>query len=236
MLAESVSVRSVCSPRRIYAPLCGGSGVPSAPICPIQDGIFSAGVNAAVYGRIIVMTQLPSRLLRELINRKLQLLVLCAGRVLQCVARWRLVEENYVSMVARGLRKWVGPQNSLHFGSCAHNDTNWLSGTVAQAPFEIGFHSCWRRFAFKNDITTGNVGLDARKPGVAAQNLQFSHWELARSANVHCAHECNIFGHVSSISWGGRSSPQARCVMPPTTARRLASIQTHLRGGGCRSA
>src|SRR5262249_46732844 len=72
----------------------------------------------------------------------------------------------------------------------------------AQAPFEIGFHSCWRRFAFKNDITTGDVGLDARKPGVAAYDLQFSHWELARSANVHCAHECNILGHVSSISLG----------------------------------
>src|SRR5262245_30914733 len=151
----------------------------------------------------------------HLAHTELQLLVLCAGRVLQCVARRWLVEENCVSMLGRGLWKRVGPQNSLHFGSRAHYDTNWLSGIVAQAPFEVGFHSCWRRFAFKNDITTGDVGLDARKPGVATHDLQFSHWKLARSANVHCAHECNIFGHVSSISWGARSSPQARCVMPP---------------------
>src|SRR5262245_29199616 len=115
-----------------------------------------------------------------LAHTELQLLVLCAGRVLQCVARRRLVEENCVSMLGRGLWKRVGPQNSLHFGSRAHNDTNWLSDIVTQAPFEIGFHSCWRRFAFKNDITTGDVGLDARKPGVAAYDLQFSHWEFGK--------------------------------------------------------
>jgi hypothetical protein len=50
--------------------LGGGGVVPAVPVCPIQDGIFSAVITAAVYGRIIVMTQPPGNLLRELINRE----------------------------------------------------------------------------------------------------------------------------------------------------------------------
>src|SRR5262245_3439634 len=88
MLTESVSVRSVSSPRRIHAPLCGGSVVPSAPICPIQDRIFSAVINTPVYGRIIVMTQLPSKLLRKLINRECDHAILQAcGVIIRLTSR-----------------------------------------------------------------------------------------------------------------------------------------------------
>src|SRR5262249_38250778 len=88
MLIESTSVRSVSSLRSVYAPLRGGRVVPSAPICPIQDGIFSAVINAAVYGRIIVITQLPSKLLRKLINRECDHAILQAcGVIIRLTSR-----------------------------------------------------------------------------------------------------------------------------------------------------
>src|SRR5262245_35333847 len=112
------------------------------------------------------------------------------------------------------LWKRVGPQNSLHFGSRAHNNPNGLSGIVTQAPFEIGLHSGWRQPALKDDVAARDVSLYARKPGIATHALELRHWKLACPAYIHSAHESNVFGHVSSMSLARRGKGTTRRTRP----------------------
>src|SRR5262245_7050424 len=127
-------------------------------------------------------------------------LVLGAGRVLQCVGWRRFVQKDCVRVIGGSFWKRVGPQNSPHFGSRAHNNPNGLAGIVTQAPFEIGLHSGWRQPALKDAVAARDVSLYARKTGIATHALELRHWKLACPAYIDSAHESNVFGHVSSIS------------------------------------
>jgi hypothetical protein len=115
-------------------------------------------------------------------------------------------------VIGGSLWKRVGPQNSLHFESRAHNNPKGLSGIVTQAPFEIGLHSGWRQPALKDDVAARNVSLYARKPGIATHALELRHWKLACPAYIHSARESNVFGHVSSMSLARRDKAPTRLI------------------------
>jgi len=88
-------------------------------------------------------------------------------------------------MVGRGFRKWVRFQDGRYLSRRPHNDIDWLPNMGKQARFKVRLHFRRRSLAVKDNIAAGDVGPNAKEPGVRAHGLEIGHREFAGAPNIH---------------------------------------------------